>query len=84
MLPRQGGLIFHCSDGAVAAALADGVPDCATARQLLDIVAEANGYRGKARDGHVNRTINLFATTCAGWLARAGGPPVWQADQRDA
>jgi hypothetical protein len=45
---------------AVAACLADGVPDCAAAATLLDIVTEVKRYQGKALIAHINRAINLL------------------------
>jgi hypothetical protein len=45
----------------VTACLADGVPDCAAAATLLDIVTEKR-YQGKALIAHINRAINLLTT----------------------
>jgi predicted transglutaminase-like cysteine proteinase len=54
---------------AVAACLADGVPDCAAAATLLDIVTEAKRYQGKALIAHINRAINLLIRPTPGaWV----------------
>src|ERR1700693_6188687 len=55
---------------AVAACLADGVPDCAAGATLVDIVTEAKRYQGKALIAHINRAINLLIRpTPGGWRA---------------
>ena len=49
--------------------LADGVPDCAAAATLLDIVTEAKRYQGKAQIAHINRAVNLLIRpTPGGWV----------------
>jgi predicted transglutaminase-like cysteine proteinase len=55
--------------GAVAACLSDGIPDCAAAATLLDIVTEAKAHRGKALIAHINRAINLLIRPAPGaWV----------------
>jgi hypothetical protein len=62
---------------AVAACLADGVPDCAAAATLLDIVTEAKRYRGKALIAHINRAVNLLIRPTPGaWVGALEGPQV--------
>ena len=48
------------------ACLADGVPDCAAAATLLDIVTEAKRYQGKAQIAHINRADQFAHTADAG------------------
>ena len=49
--------------------LADGVPDCAAAATLLDIVTEAKRYQGKALIAHINRAVNLVIRPTPGaWV----------------
>jgi predicted transglutaminase-like cysteine proteinase len=56
-------------DEAVSACLRDGVPDCAPAAKLLQIIGEAKAYRGKALIAHINRSINLLIRPAPGaWI----------------
>ncbi len=66
---QEQALLPVTDERAVDACLADGVPGCEAARRLLDIVAEANGYQGKARLAHINRAVNLLIKwTPIAWL----------------
>jgi predicted transglutaminase-like cysteine proteinase len=48
----------------------DGFSDCHAARRLFAIVEEARGYDGRAKLGHINRTINLLLRPTPGaWLS---------------
>ena len=54
---------------AVSACLRDGVPDCAAAATLLDVIDDAKAHRGKALIAHINRAINLLIRPAPGaWV----------------